>query len=135
MPGAHLRRACERLPPLPKPLATPERLPVADAPPVIDGEPALALADLRMVELPVRRDGTVVDWAAPILAAWDISEGAALAIMEQFLAEGAWQGPKQDCLFCCLYLRPPPPHRLPCEVLPYLSDWTGLSPNSQPWSC
>ena len=42
-----------------------------------------------MVELPVRRDGTVVDWAQPIRAAWDISERGALAIMEQFLAEGA----------------------------------------------
>ncbi len=42
-----------------------------------------------MVELPVRRDGTVVDWAQPIRAAWDISERGALAIMDQFLAEGA----------------------------------------------
>ena len=84
-----LCRACDRLPALPKPLPTPEKLPVAGTPPAVAGEPVLALADLRMVELPVRADGTVVDWAAPILAAWDISEAAALAIMEQFLAEGA----------------------------------------------
>ena len=42
-----------------------------------------------MVRLLVRRDGTVVDWTAPIRAAWDMSESGALAIMEQFLAEGA----------------------------------------------
>jgi hypothetical protein len=86
-------RACDKLGPLPQPLPTPERLPVADAPPAIAGEPRLALSDLHMVDLPIRPDGSVVDWTAPILAAWDISEAAALAIMAQFLAEGECHRP------------------------------------------
>lgn len=40
------------------------------------------------VELPVRPDGSVVDWGQQLRDAWDISESAALALMEKFMSEG-----------------------------------------------
>ena len=46
------------------------------------------LANLE-VELPVRPDGSVVDWGQQLRDAWDISESAALALMEKFMSEGA----------------------------------------------
>ena len=30
----------------------------------------------------------VVDWGAPIRAAWDVTEAAALALLDQFVAHG-----------------------------------------------
>lgn len=80
-------RACDKLKPLPKPLPVPQSLPVAAELPRVPGSLGSA-AELRLVRLPVRADGTFVDWAADMRAAWDMSESAALAIMEQFLAEG-----------------------------------------------
>ncbi len=38
--------------------------------------------------MPVRADGMVVDWAASIRAAWDISEAGALRQMDVFLDAG-----------------------------------------------
>ena len=39
-------------------------------------------------EMPKRRDGSTVDWAKPILDAWDCSEAAALRLLETFCKEG-----------------------------------------------
>jgi hypothetical protein len=83
-----LARACDQLKPLGKPLPAPRSLPVAKRAPQVSGT-LDAAADLRLVEMPVRPDGSVVDWASSIRAAWDISESAALALTEQFLSEGA----------------------------------------------
>lgn len=47
------------------------------------------LEALRLCPLPVRADGSLVDWEAPILASWDISEAAALGALKRFLAPGA----------------------------------------------
>ena len=46
------------------------------------------VADLRMVRLPKRPNGEVIDWSAPLRDAWDISESGALNIMEHFMSEG-----------------------------------------------
>ena len=43
------------------------------------------------MKLPKRPDGSVVDWASPILEAWDCSEGAALKLLETFVTEGGEQ--------------------------------------------
>ena len=83
-------RACERLPRLPDPLQPPAALPVAAAAPVAAaGGMALQLAELGLYCLAVRRDGSSVDWGAPILAAWrDCSEAAALELLERFVHTG-----------------------------------------------
>ena len=39
--------------------------------------------------MPKRKDGSTVDWAQPILEAWDCSEAAALSLLEAFCKEGA----------------------------------------------
>ena len=44
-------------------------MPVADAAPQ-----GLALDELALAPMPTRTDGSVVDWAAGIRGAWDISE-------------------------------------------------------------
>lgn len=77
----------DKLPALPKPLPTPQSLPVADKLPAVPDSFA-DVADLQLVQLPHRHDGVVIDWSAPLREAWDISESGALAIMEQFLSEG-----------------------------------------------
>eukprot|EP00933_Yihiella_yeosuensis_P068404 TRINITY_DN7398_c1_g1_i1.p1 TRINITY_DN7398_c1_g1~~TRINITY_DN7398_c1_g1_i1.p1 ORF type:complete len:738 (+),score=145.53 TRINITY_DN7398_c1_g1_i1:114-2327(+) len=46
------------------------------------------LAALGFARMPKRCDGSVVDWAAPMLEAWDVSEEAALATLRQFLSPG-----------------------------------------------
>ena len=80
-------RVFDKLPTLPKPLPTPQSLPIADRAPAVPGAVA-DVADLRMVRLPKRPDGEVIDWSAPLRDAWDISESGALNIMEQFMSEG-----------------------------------------------
>ena len=72
---------------LPKPLPTPQSLPVPDRLPAVPGT-ITDVADLHLVHLPTRPNGEVIDWTAPIREAWDISESAALNIMEQFMSEG-----------------------------------------------
>ncbi len=49
--------------------------------------------------MPVRADGTVVDWAASIRAAWDISEAGALRQMDVFLDAGEHKPRKQNVAF------------------------------------
>ena len=80
-------RVFDKLPTLPKPLPTPQSLPVADRAPAVPGVVA-DVADLRMVRLPKRPNGEVIDWSVPLRDAWDISESGALNIMEQFMSEG-----------------------------------------------
>ena len=48
----------------------------------------LSLEQLGMVKLPRRNNGELVRWDAPILATWDISEAAALRILEDFASNG-----------------------------------------------
>jgi hypothetical protein len=60
---------------------------VPDRLPVVPGTVA-DVADLHLVHLPIRSNGEVIDWTVPIRKAWNISESAALNIMEQFMAEG-----------------------------------------------
>lgn len=47
------------------------------------------LRELGLSRMPLRADGTAIDWAAPIRSAWDFSEGAALRTLREFLADGA----------------------------------------------
>mmetsp|Transcript_10996 Transcript_10996/g.25117 ORF Transcript_10996/g.25117 Transcript_10996/m.25117 type:complete len:773 (+) Transcript_10996:196-2514(+) len=49
---------------------------------------SVALSSLGFARMPVRKDGTVVDWGSPILDAWSISEDAALSTLRQFLQRG-----------------------------------------------
>mmetsp|Transcript_29103 Transcript_29103/g.68840 ORF Transcript_29103/g.68840 Transcript_29103/m.68840 type:complete len:739 (+) Transcript_29103:45-2261(+) len=79
--------ACMAQPPVQRP--TPE------PPTLIPSTSALAdegLDSLGFARMPVRSDGSVLDWGAPILAEWDISEEAALARLRQFLARGGGIG-------------------------------------------
>ena len=80
-------RVFDKLLALPKPLPVPQSLPVADRAPAVPGAVA-DVADLRMVRLPKRPSGEIIDWSAPLREAWDISESGALNIMEQFMSEG-----------------------------------------------
>ena len=83
-------RVFDKLGALPKPLPTPQSLPVADKLPAVpDSLPNMA--DIQLVQLPKRSSGEVIDWSAPLREAWDISESGALNIMEQFLSEGGQQ--------------------------------------------
>ncbi|KAK9843470.1 hypothetical protein WJX81_004296 [Elliptochloris bilobata] len=76
-------RACDRLPAPPKPLPVPLRVPVAASAPE-----GLSLDELGLAPMPLRADGTAVDWAAGIRGAWDISEAGALRQMDVFLDAG-----------------------------------------------
>lgn len=85
------RRACEKLGKQGggNPLPPPQKLPVAKQSPAkrAGGQ---SLQDLGMVQLPVRGDGTPVHWDAPLLEAWDMSESAAQATLDEFASVGAW---------------------------------------------
>ncbi len=49
----------------------------------------MGLGGLGLAPMPRRRqDGSVIDWAVPIRTAWDFSEGAALRMLDAFIAEG-----------------------------------------------
>lgn len=41
-----------------------------------------------MCVMPRRRDGSTIDWGAPIRQAWDFSEAAALSLLDGFIAAG-----------------------------------------------
>lgn len=88
-----MRRACQRLPKLKQPLPPPEALPVAPSPreaaEARRAAGSLRLGDLGLAAMPRRRDGSVVDWGASILAAWRPSEEDALAALDDFLQAGA----------------------------------------------
>jgi deoxyribodipyrimidine photolyase len=48
----------------------------------------VGLAGLGICKLPIRRDGSTVDWGASIVKSWQISEEGARAALDRFLAEG-----------------------------------------------
>eukprot|EP00930_Biecheleria_cincta_P069625 TRINITY_DN57346_c0_g1_i1.p1 TRINITY_DN57346_c0_g1~~TRINITY_DN57346_c0_g1_i1.p1 ORF type:complete len:746 (+),score=117.11 TRINITY_DN57346_c0_g1_i1:74-2311(+) len=75
--------ACMSQPPVERPTAEPAALQRMDRAIGDEGLDALGFA-----RMPVRRDGSVLDWGAPIQAAWDISEAAGLATLRQFLERG-----------------------------------------------
>jgi deoxyribodipyrimidine photolyase len=41
---------------------------------------------------PKSKDGQTIDWGAPIVSSWDISESAALKLLDEFLAPGGGLG-------------------------------------------
>lgn len=83
----HFRRACKRLPKLKKPLPTPATLPVAKAT-VAEKAGGLKLEQLRLAAMPLRKDGTVIDWGTQVVAAWRTSEQDALRVLDDFLQIG-----------------------------------------------
>lgn len=81
------RRACKRLPKLKKPLPTPAILPVAKAT-VAEKAGGLKLEQLGLAAMPLRKDGSVVDWGAQVVGAWRTSEQDALRVLDDFLQIG-----------------------------------------------
>ncbi len=80
-------RAVERLGPPAPPLPVPPSLPTPSQPPAaLHGVP---LDTLGLASMPRHADGSVVDWGAPLLAAWehDLSEQAALRLLDVFIAQ------------------------------------------------
>ncbi|KAG9272970.1 hypothetical protein AMEX_G12052 [Astyanax mexicanus] len=55
------------------------------------------LTQLELALMPVRKDGTVIDWAANIRQAWDFSEEGAQARLETFLKDGVYRYEKESC--------------------------------------
>ena len=51
-----------------------------------------SLDKLGLARMPIRGDGSVKDWASPILSSWQISESAALETLRSFLAKGGGMG-------------------------------------------
>jgi len=47
-----------------------------------------SLESLGLAKMPKRKDGTVIDWAAPIRSSWDFSEEGGFANLQRFLSEG-----------------------------------------------
>ena len=80
-------RACEKLSKPGKPIPAPTNLPVAKQALKQQAE-GLCLEQLGLVKLPRQSNGELVRWDAPILASWDISEAAALRILEDFASNG-----------------------------------------------
>jgi hypothetical protein len=87
-----LRRACTKLGPIGRPLPKPKQLPVADAS-VVTACKGRPLEELGLARMPVRSDGSVVDWGALVLRAWQCSEEVALSTLRSFLLEGAQPAP------------------------------------------
>ncbi|KAK9831569.1 hypothetical protein WJX74_000355 [Apatococcus lobatus] len=107
--------ACERLEKPARPLPAPTSLPVpAEA---ID-QGGLNLEELEILKLPRRIDGSVVDWAGPMLESWDCSESAALDLLENFVTTGLQNYESQ---------RGKADARSVSKVSPYLR-WGQLSP-------
>ena len=50
------------------------------------------LAELSLARMPVRADGSIVDWKASIERDWAISEAGALALLDDFLSNGTGCG-------------------------------------------
>eukprot|EP00929_Paragymnodinium_shiwhaense_P060928 TRINITY_DN30416_c0_g1_i2.p1 TRINITY_DN30416_c0_g1~~TRINITY_DN30416_c0_g1_i2.p1 ORF type:complete len:777 (+),score=112.24 TRINITY_DN30416_c0_g1_i2:61-2391(+) len=74
--------ACNSQPSPTKPEAPPSKLlkPASMLP------GSTSLRDLGICKLPIRKDGSVVDWAAPICEAWEITELAGWKALRSFLA-------------------------------------------------
>jgi deoxyribodipyrimidine photolyase len=68
-----------------RPQGAPSTLPRAD---IEELGCNVGLHGLGLCRLPVRKDGSVVNWAAPIVKAWEITEEAAYSALRACLAEG-----------------------------------------------
>lgn len=75
--------ACNSQPSPSKPQGAPTELPT-DGPDVIPG--STKLESLELCRLPLRQDGSLVDWGAAIIGEWDITESGAYAALRKFLA-------------------------------------------------
>ena len=84
-------RACEKLPKLPTPSPPPAKLPVANAD-MAERCGDVAREALGLARMPVRADGTVVDWGSPLMTAWRCSEAAAIQALDEFLDIGMRTG-------------------------------------------
>lgn len=80
-------RACDKLKGHGRPLQTPQSLPVAKESPIAKAG-GIAIEDLGMVDLPKSKSGELIHWEEPILQAWNISESAALATLDEFASVG-----------------------------------------------
>lgn len=77
--------ACNKQPQPPKPQDAPATVPKAET----DGLACnIGLGALGLCRLPIRKDGSVLDWTAPILKAWEITEEAGYSALRAFLAQG-----------------------------------------------
>ena len=85
-------RACEAMGMPPDPAPAPSSLPVASSEVHLQACGDQTLEGLHIFSLPKQPDGSVVDWAEPILKAWDCSEEAALNLLETFVTEGEKDG-------------------------------------------
>jgi deoxyribodipyrimidine photolyase len=77
--------ACNAQPQPPKPQGAPATLPRAD---IEEVSCNVGLHGLGLCRLPVRKDGSVLNWAAPIVKEWKITEEAGYAALRAFLALG-----------------------------------------------
>ena len=68
-------------------MPTPQDLPVGKESSVAKAG-GLSLEKLGMIKLPRQKDGELIHWEKPILDAWDISESAALATLDEFANTG-----------------------------------------------
>lgn len=82
-----LCRSCDKLKGHGRPIQTPQTLPVDKENPVGKAG-GIPLEELGMVDLPKDRSGEVIHWEKPILEAWNISESAALATLDEFASVG-----------------------------------------------
>ena len=81
------RRACDKLKGHGNPIQTPQSLPVGKDS-LVAKAGGIPLEELGMVDLPKNKSGQVVHWEKPILQAWNISESAALATLDEFASVG-----------------------------------------------
>ncbi|KAM9302055.1 deoxyribodipyrimidine photo-lyase-like [Gastrophryne carolinensis] len=83
---SHFMNCCERnssASTIGTPLDAPTSLPLPSGWPE-----SLELDDLQLAKMPQRKDGTVIDWAAPIKKSWDFSEDGAYTCLGNFLEDG-----------------------------------------------
>ncbi|XP_062607632.1 deoxyribodipyrimidine photo-lyase-like [Saccostrea cucullata] len=72
---------------------------------------SMSLSDLGLAKMPRRKDGTIINWAAPIVEKWDFGENGAWNALELFLSEGVRKYEKESCRA---------DHLNTCRISPYL---------------
>lgn len=77
--------ACKAQPSPPKPQGAPAALPKTE-PVSIPGD--VGLQGLGLCRFPIRCDGSLLDWGAPIIKEWNITEKGAYAALQAFLKKG-----------------------------------------------
>lgn len=55
------------------------------------------LDDLELAKMPKRQDGTLINWADPIISSWNFSEDGAWEALETFLTQGIKKYEKESC--------------------------------------